>query len=688
MNSTKTSSPLRILLVEDKEFDRLAFRRAFEKSHVSCEITECIRAEEALARLGANRSAFDLVVVDHGLPGMSGLDLSKELLDEKLSLPLVILTGRGSEQLAVEALKAGVDDYMIKDPGQGYLDLLPVVLPEVVRKHGDRVARKLAEEALRKAHDELEQRVKERTAELASTTEQLKLELTERKRAEEALRESEQRFKSLSENAPDIIFTVGLDGTFTYLNPAFEKILGYKREEGLGSSFAGFAMQVDTRNYNNLFKRIRDGRETIRDMAIVLIHKDGSARVFNLSGAPNVDAAGEVTGMVGVLKDISEQRRLESQFRQAQKMEAIATLSSGIAHDFNNLLMGIQGETSIMLVGIKPSHPHYEGLKGIQKQVQSGVELTKQLLGYARKDKHKVKAINLNQLVEETSETFGRIKKEITIRRELAEDLYPIEADQGQIEQVLLNLFVNAADAMPDGGDLILKTENMTYPDIQGKVYDSKPGNYVLLTVTDTGIGIDKGTMESIFDPFFTTKETGEGTGLGLASAYSIIRSHGGHIDVESTEGYRTTFRVYLPAPEQEALEALKTAEQYVKGSGTILLVDDEEVVLKVGSELLETMGYRVLLARDGKEAIEVYRRQRDDIDLVLLDMVMPNIGGGKAYDYLKKINPNIKVLLASGYSIDGQATEILNRGCNGFIQKPFTMRELSTKIMEVLERR
>jgi PAS domain S-box-containing protein len=686
MNSTKTSPPLRILLVEDKEFDILAFRRAFERSDVSCAITECERAEEALARLNADASQFDLVVIDHGLPGMSGLDLSKELLEEKISLPVVVLTGRGSEQLAVEALKAGVDDYMIKDPGQGYLGLLPVVLPEVVRKYGDREARKRAEEALRKAHDELEQRVKERTAELASTTEQLKLELTERQKAEEALRESEQRFKSLSENAPDIIFTLGLDGTFTYLNPAFQKTLGYKREDGLGRNFAEFAMEVDAENYMALFKRIRDGRETIRDMTVVLIHKDRSARLFNLSGAPNIDAFGNVTGMVGLLKDISEHRKLESQFRQAQKMEAIATLSSSIAHDFNNLLMGIQGETSIMLVGITQSHPHYEALKGIQQQVMSGVKLTKQLLGYARKDKQEVEPIDLNELVEETSETFGRIKKDIAVQRSLADNLRPVQADKGQIEQVLLNLFVNAADAMPDGGELFLNTENMSVEDMAGKVYDSKPGDYVLLTVTDTGHGMDKETMESIFDPFFTTKERGAGTGLGLASVYNIIRAHGGHIDVESIEGYRTTFRIYLPVAGDEEYEALRTAEEYVRGFGTVLLVDDEEIMLKVGSELLETMGYKVLLARDGKEAIEVYKKHSDDIDLVLLDMVMPNISGGKTYDHMKEVNPNVKVLLTSGYGIDGQATEILNRGCNGFIQKPFTMKELSTKVKEVLE--
>jgi two-component system cell cycle sensor histidine kinase/response regulator CckA len=687
MDPSKRSSPLRILLVEDNEHDRVAFCRAFQKSEASCEITECVQAEEALERLRADASSFDLAVVDHGLPGMSGLDLCKEVLKEEIPLPLVILTRKGSEQLAVDALKAGVDDYVTKDAGQGYLHLLPVVLSEVLRKHGDRLARKRAEEALQRAHDELEQRVERRTAKLAMTTEQLKLELTERKRAEEALRESEHRFKCLSENAPDIIFTLGLDGTFTYLNPGFEKTLGYERKEGLGRAFWGFAMEVDARNYANLFKRIRDGNETIRDMAIILLHKDGSARLLNMSGAPNIDAAGKVTGMVGLLKDITQHRKLEAQYHQAQKMESIGTLSAGIAHDFNNLLMGIQGKSSLMLLDIDSTHPHYKELKSIQKQVQSGIKLTRQLLGYARRDRHEVKPIDLNELVEETSETFGRIKKEITIYRELAEDLYTIEADLGQIEQVLLNLYVNAADAMPGGGDLILKTMNTSHEHMTGKVYDPKPGNYVLLMVTDTGTGMDEETMECIFDPFFTTKEMGRGTGLGLASAYGIIKGHGGYIDVESTKGYRTTFRIYLPVPENKDYEAVKSAEQFIKGTGTVLLVDDEDVILEVGQELLETMGYRVLIARNGKEAIDIYRKNWNDIDIVLLDVVMPHMGGAKAYEWMKEINPNVKVILSSGYSMEGQATEILNRGCDSFIQKPFTMRELSKRIKEVLEK-
>jgi len=409
---------------------------------------------------------------------------------------------------------------------------------------------------------------------------------------------------------------------------------------------------------------------------------------FICSTSPILNHEGKLTGYTHSLKDITDSKRLEAQFQQAQRMEAIGTLAGGIAHDFNNLLMGIQGYVSLMLVDIDSTHPHYKRLKNIESQVQSGAQLASNLLGYARKGRYEVKLLNLNQLVKETSDTLGRTRKDITIHRELAKDLFAVKADQGQIEQILFNLYVNAADAMPGGGNLVLKTMNTSHKDMKGKLYDPKPGNYVLLTVTDTGIGMSKKTMERIFDPFFTTKEKGRGTGLGLASAYGIIKSHGGYIDVESKRRQGTTFSVYLPASEKKVRKVVKVAERFTKGTGTVLLVDDEEVILEVGRELLETMGYRVLIAKNGKEAVRVYRKNQDDIDIVLLDMVMPNMGGGEAYDRMKEINPDIKALLSSGFSIDGEASEILERGCNGFIQKPFTMKELSGKIREILDKK
>jgi CheY-like chemotaxis protein len=368
-------------------------------------------------------------------------------------------------------------------------------------------------------------------------------------------------------------------------------------------------------------------------------------------------------------------------------MEAIGTLAGGIAHNFNNLLMGIQGYTSLMLLGTPSTDSNYRKLKNIEQLIQGGSKLTSQLIGYAREGKYEVRAVSLNQLVNETSDTFAMTKKQIRVHRELAKDLFGIRADQGQIEQVLWNLYVNAADAMPEGGDLFLKTTNVTNEDMKGKLYKPKRGDYVLLMVTDTGVGMGKKTVGRVFDPFFTTKETGHGSGLGLASAYGIIKAHGGYIDVDSRRGLGTAFSIYLPASKQKVHKAVKTAEPLVKGTGTVLLVEDEEMVLEVGRELLEAMGYKVLLARDGEEAIQVYSRNWDNIDIVVLDMVMPSMGGGEAYDRMKEINPHMKALLSSGFSINGEATEILERGCNGFIQKPFTMKELSGKISEILKK-
>jgi len=510
--------------------------------------------------------------------------------------------------------------------------------------------------------------------------------ITERKRAEEALKESERRYKTQFEEALDAIFIADSEtGILVDCNYAASELVGRPKSELIGKHQRCLHPPEEVEGeFSRTFKQhLREKEGHALEGQVITKNgeiKDVSikANIFELKGKKVLQ---------GIFRDVTERKYLQAQLQQAQKLEAIGTLAGGIAHDFNNLLMGIQGNVSLMLMGMDHAHPDYERLKSVEKQIQSGARLTSHLLGYARKGKYDVNPLHLNQLVEQTSDTFGRTKKAITIYRELAEELFPVEADQTQIEQVLLNLFVNAADAMPGGGDLVLKTMNVTHKDMMGKLYDPKPGNYVLLTVTDTGTGMYKKTMERIFDPFFTTKEREHGTGLGLASAYGIIKAHGGYIDVDSQRGHGTTFSIYLPASRKKVQKVVKAADGVLKGTETVLLVDDEEVILEVGQELLEAMGYRVLTARDGKEAIEVYRKNLDDIDFVLLDMVMPKMGGGEAYDRMKEINPDIKVLLSSGFSIDGEASEILQRGCNGFIQKPFTMKQLSGVIRKILEK-
>jgi CheY-like chemotaxis protein len=367
-------------------------------------------------------------------------------------------------------------------------------------------------------------------------------------------------------------------------------------------------------------------------------------------------------------------------------MEAIGTLAGGIAHDFNNLLMGIQGYASLMLLKTDPAHPHYKNLNSIEQLVQNGADLTKQLLGFARDGKYDVKSTNMNEIARDTIRMFGRTKKEISVYEDYDEGIWPVEVDQGQLQQVLLNLFVNAGQAMPGGGDLTLATKNVILGAQDAKAFGLPPGRYVRTSVSDTGVGIDEGTRQRIFEPFFTTKEFGRGTGLGLASAYGIIQNHQGTIDVSSQVGEGATFLIYLPASETFRKDEKPFFKSNATGPETVLLVDDEDFILKVGSEILQELGYKVLTAGSGKEALEIYAANRDRIDIVVLDMIMPGMGGGETYDSIRALKLDVKVLLSSGYSIMGEASAILRRGCQGFIQKPFTMKSFSEKLREILD--
>jgi PAS domain S-box-containing protein len=509
--------------------------------------------------------------------------------------------------------------------------------------------------------------------------------ITERKRAEDSLRESEERFRALSENAPDIIYTMNLEGAVTYANPSWKRVLGHDEEDLRGRYFTDFTNEVDRKTYRKLFKSIREDGKIVSNYIGVMLTKDGAERVFNMNSAFIRDSKGCIIGVVGTMKDITEQREMEKKLSQAQKMEAIGTLAGGIAHDFNNLLMGIQGYASLMLLDMDASHPHYDRLKRIEQQVQHGADLTKQLLGFARGGRYEVMPTDMNDIIDRTSSMFGRTKKEISVHRSLAEDLWAVDCDQGQMEQVLMNLYVNAWQAMPGGGELYLQTGNVMLGDDPAMSYTIKPGRYVKVSITDTGTGMDGKTLERIFDPFFTTKAMGRGTGLGLAMVYGIIKGHTGMIDVTSEPGQGTTFYIYLPASDKTIVQEKPAVTEILTGTETVLLVDDEQMVLDVTRELLESLGYRVYAVGSGQEAIAVYMEKRTEIDMVILDMIMPGISGGEAFERLREIDPEIRVLLSSGYSINGQAREILERGCNGFLQKPFQLEKLSRKVREVL---
>ena len=320
--------------------------------------------------------------------------------------------------------------------------------------------------------------------------------------------------------------------------------------------------------------------------------------------------------------------------------------------------------------------------------MKNGANLAGQILAFARKGKYEVKPLDLNEIIMRSSSMFERTKREIKIFRRYEQAIWSVEADQTQIEQALLNLYVNAWQAMPEGGNLYLETKNVVLGPDYIKPFAIQLGNYVRISVTDTGIGMDKKTQQRIFEPFFTTKEMGRGTGLGLASVYGTIKNHGGFINVYSEAGHGTTFNIYLPASEKKIAGEKVPSGGILGGAETILLVDDETTILEVMEKALTLTGYKVILAQGGEEAVEVYKKNKDGIDVVLLDMIMPGMSGGKVFDLLREMNPGVKVILSSGYSIAGEASKIMDRGCNGFIQKPFGIRELSQKIREVLDPR
>jgi PAS domain S-box-containing protein len=479
------------------------------------------------------------------------------------------------------------------------------------------------------------------------------------------------------------ILEITADATIIRANKAAISMAGMFEEDLLASNFIELFNETNREKVRNLLEANGTSLHSNKRKSTLLLN----SKKVELNLVPLKEEKAKTTLII--LSDVTEQKLRETQIRHAQKMEAIGTLSGGIAHEFNNLLMGIQGNTSLMLLDTKSADAHYNRLRNIENLVQNGSKLTSQLLGYAREGRYQIRPVNLNKLVENTSYIFARTKKEITVKQELSTNLHMIDADQGQIEQTLLNFYINAADAMPGGGTLTSETMNVTHEDMSDRPYTPKSGNYVMLVITDTGIGMDEKTRERIFDPFFTTKETGHGTGLGLASAYGIIKGHRGYIDVKSEEGKGTSFIIYLPASKAVVRDqkAVVKGEQLLTKGETILLVDDEQLIREVSRGMLEVSGYNVLLAGSGQEAIDIYKDHQDPINLVILDLIMPEMGGGEVYDRLKEINPGVKVLLSSGYSINGEATEIIERGCDGFIQKPFRILDLSQKINKILDK-
>ncbi len=502
------------------------------------------------------------------------------------------------------------------------------------------------------------------------------------KRAREALKESEEKYRKLIETATDAIFVIQ-DGKVKFPNPQAKK-MGAKM--GVNLKKHAFFEYVAPEDQNMIlerhFRRLK-GEVVPSTYNFRLLRKNGekfwvevNAVMITWDGRP---------ATLNFIRDIDDQKKLESEFQHARKMEAVGTLAGAIAHNFNNLLMAIQGNVSLLLLDTEDDDPRLVEFKKIQEHVENGSQLTSQLLGYARKGKYRIRGLDLNELLTRTVATFRKTHPNITVAANRGAELYTIAGDRSQLEHVLINIFNNAADAMPEGGELFIKTMNVNHEQIRRRNYKIKPGEYVLVMVADTGVGMEQKTRRRIFEPFFTTKELGRGTGLGMASAYGIIKGHGGYIDVDSQRGYGSTFFVYLPASSRKVDEIGYKDQSVIQGSGCILVVDDEPSVLDISGRMLKKLGFQVLEACSGRDAIRVFRENLAKIDLVILDMIMPDLGGGEVYDRMRDIKPGVKAILATGYSIDGEAARILKRGCDGVIQKPFSIDRLSRMIYSVL---
>jgi PAS domain S-box-containing protein len=484
-------------------------------------------------------------------------------------------------------------------------------------------------------------------------------------------------------NSELVIVTTNLQGRIVFATPNVESLLKVKSAALTGKDIRDFFEEEDF--FDATVRERLMAEKEIRNIETVMKRAGGDTFPAHLSVSLLAGEDGKQRGILGIYRDITEKKKLAEQLLQSRKMEAIGTLAGGIAHDFNNLLMGIHGYVSLMLFNMPASHPHFDMLKSIELQVQSGADLTKKLLGFAKGGKYEVLPTDMNDLVKKSIKIFGRTKKEIRIHCRYAKQVWAVEVDPGQIDHLLLNLYINAWQAMPEGGNLYVETENVQLDDFFVNSFKVKPGPYVKVSVSDTGVGMDEQTKQRVFEPFFTTKERGRGTGLGLASVYGIVKNHGGLINLYSEKGKGTTVVFYLPATRKAVVKQIKPENQLQSGSETILIIDDEKEILHVTGEMLKMLGYSILAANNGQEGVKIYQSNWERVDLVLLDMIMPGMTGYETFAAMKKVNPAVKVLLASGYSMNGRAREIIDQGCRGFIQKPFGMEELSEKIAKLI---
>ena len=597
--------------------------------------------EEAIEKAGETKP--DLVLMDIMLKGKIDGVVAAEQIKNKYDIPVIYLTAHSDEATLTRAKVSQPFGYLIKP---------------------------------------FDERALHTTIEMALYRHDM----------ETKLKQSEQWLSIVLNSIGDAVIATDTAGLIKFINPIAESLTGWKQNEALNMKINQvFKVRGEENN-----SKIRDPIKRVLKKGIVinfsthtlLITRYGNEVPIDSSASPILDEKGKINGAVLVFRDITEKYKLEKQLTQAQKMESIGLMAGGVAHDFNNILAAILGYASFMKIKLNIDDANYKYVETIERSAQRGAELTSQLLTFTRGGKQDIKPINLNNIVFETVKIIkSTFDKAIEIETHLFDGLTSVRADEVQIQQLLMNLCVNARDAMPQGGKLIVETDMTFIHDHDTSFYMGvKTGSYVTLSVKDTGIGMDKDTLEKIFDQFFTTKEKGKGPVLGLSMVYGVVKNHGGFERVTSEPGKGTNFKIYFPAGDILEEGSKSVTKKPQEGNEVILVVDDEESILMFVRDVLEAYGYTVFLAANGEEAVNIFENTKDKIDLVILDMVMPKMGGLQTYIKLKMINPKIRAFLSSGYSPDGQAREILERGVNGFLQKPYEMNDLLIKVRDVLD--
>ena len=503
------------------------------------------------------------------------------------------------------------------------------------------------------------------------------------------LRQSEQQYLDLFENAPDCYLTIDRNRVIVGCNRTGADILGYPREDILGKHFEELCIEEKEGTVKEMLDSMFTTGKGVTDVEEHMVTRSGETFFVNLNISLAFDDAGRTVNARVIARDITQRKKMEHAILHAQKIDSIGKLAGGVAHDFNNILASMLGAASIMRRRLTEKAKLYKYVEIIEVAARRGSSLTRQLLTFARKTEIRDEVVEVNDVIRETLHLFERsIPKNIVIHLRLTEDVTNIRGDSGQVQQALLNLFLNARDAMPDGGTLSVSSDVMMADAHTTSQFTSvKPGPFVRLSVSDTGVGIDRATQPRVFEPFFTTKNTG--TGLGLSVLYGVVQNHGGFVDMQSQLGQGTTFCVYLPREAGLVQSALRQRRQKVpRGSEHILIIDDEISVCEIAGDLLSELGYVVTRANDGKAGVDMYAGRQGIIDLVLLDLDMPLMGGKETFERLRSINPNLRIIILTGYGESVLEQAGLSSEVDSYLQKPFQLEDLAVKIREVLDSR